>query len=452
MPGGYLHPAVYAPILARDEDLMFLSERGYALIDLVVCNVHSFQETAVRPNITLEEAVEQIDIGGMTLLRIAAKNFARVTVIVDPADYPGVLNQIRTMGKVDGCTRQRLAVKAFDMIRDYDTAIHAYLVKVTDFEPQTDVPELPEVVSLGVKCVRTLRYGENPHQMAGLYTASGEDAPLGGTALSGKELSYNNLLDLDVAWKTAVGFEAPTVVFVKDRTPLGIASASSPVDALSLALAADPVSASGGVIAVNRPVTEVFYGALNSLFIEAVAAPDFSGEAQALFAEKRRNCRLLRIPLRRDIALEFRSVTGGLLIQQSDMGDPPGTTWRVVTKRRPSADELQALRFAWKVVQFVPSSAIVIGTGSVTVGIGGGLPNQLDALRIAVIKAGVRCRGAVLASDAFFPFADVVEEAARIGIRCIVQPGGSIRDQEVIGIADENDMSMVFTGVRHLRH
>lgn len=447
-----LHPAIHAGILARDsaEDMETLRRHNYAPVDLVVCNLYPFQQTVAQQGITLEEAIEQIDIGGVTLVRAAAKNHARVTVLVDPADYPGVLAMLRETGRVNEAMRRWLAIKAFRVTRDYDTAIHAYLVR--QYGPADSAEPLPDVLSLGLTRVEELRYGENAHQRAALYAAEANGSPLGGQLLSGKALSYNNLLDLDAAWRAVGLFETPAVVIVKHLTPTGIATAPTLAEAFPLALASDPVSAFGGVLATNRMVDEAFVEALDTLFVEAIAAPDFSPVAQQMLAEGRRNCRLVRIPERRPEMLEWRSITGGVLVQEADRGDPEGTQWQVVSARRPTSEELQAMRFGWKAVQYVKSNAIVLSTASATVGIGGGLPSRVDATRLALMKAGERARGAALASDAFFPFADAVQLAAEAGVTCIVQPGGSIRDQEVIEAVNAAGMAMVFTGVRHFRH
>ncbi|MBP8974260.1 MAG: bifunctional phosphoribosylaminoimidazolecarboxamide formyltransferase/IMP cyclohydrolase [Anaerolineae bacterium] len=447
-----LHPALHAGILARDtaEDMEVLRRHGYAPIDLVACNLYPFQRTVAQYGITLEDAIEQIDVGGVTLVRAAAKNFARVAVITDPADYLSVLAMLRETGRVSEPMRRWLAVKAFRLTRDYDTAIHAYLAR--ELGP-AESESLPDVLSLGLTRIQELRYGENAHQRAGLYAVEADGSPLGGEVLGGKALSYNNLLDLDSAWRAVTMFDSPAVVIVKHLTPTGIATAETVASAFPLALESDPVSAFGGVLAVNRAVDEAFVEALGSLFVEAIVAPDFTPVAQQLLAEGRRNCRLVRIPEGGPEArLEVRSITGGVLIQEVDRGDPPDTTWQVVSARRPTPDELQAMRFAWKAVQHVKSNAIVLASASATVGIGGGLPSRVDATRLAVIKAGVRARGAALASDAFFPFPDAVQIAAEAGVACIAQPGGSVRDQEVVEAANAAGMAMVFTGVRHFRH
>ncbi len=449
-----LHPAIHAAILARDsaEDMETLSRHQYAPIDLVVCNLYPFQETVAQPEVELADAIEQIDVGGVALLRAAAKNFARVTVLTDPTDYPTVLAALQREGRVAEPLRRRLAVKAFQLTRDYDTAIHAYLLG--EFGPAEEEPAaLPTTLSLGLTRIQALRYGENSHQMAGLYAARSDESPLGGELLGGKDLSYNNLLDLDAAWRAAGAYETPTVVIVKHLTPCGIATAATAAEAFPLALASDPVSAFGGVIAVNRGVDEAFVLAMESLFVEAIAAPDFSPVARQMLGEKRKNCRMLKISARGSGSLfELRSVLHGYLVQQWDMGDPEGTNWQVVSSRRPTSDELQAMRFGWKAVQYVKSNAIVLSTANATVGIGGGLPSRVDAVQLAVTKAADRAQGTALASDAFFPFPDAIQAAAAAGVTCVIQPGGSIRDQEVIEAVNAANMAMVFTGVRHFRH
>ncbi|MCC6805397.1 MAG: bifunctional phosphoribosylaminoimidazolecarboxamide formyltransferase/IMP cyclohydrolase [Anaerolineae bacterium] len=448
-----LHPAVHAGILARDrdEDLEELRAHGFAPINMVVCNLYPFQQTVAEPGVTLQDAIEEIDIGGVTLLRAAAKNFLHTVVICDPTDYPRVTAALADGGQIDLALRRELAVKTFASTRDYDTAIHAFLSQ--DVTTAVISDHLPEQLSLGMQRVEVLRYGENPHQVAAYYSRKASSGPLGGTVLGGKKLSYNNILDLDAAWHAVSSFTEPTVVVVKHLTPCGIATAASIAEAYPAALASDPVSAYGGVIAVNRQVDDAFVSALGSLFVEAIAAPSFTTGAQNTLNEKRKNCRLLQIPAMYDgIDLEVRSVHRGLLVQQPDMGDPEGTSFKTVTKRAPTDAEVEALQFAWKAVQHVKSNSIVLAIRNATVGIGGGLPSRVDAARIAVEKAGERSVGSVLASDAFFPFADGVEVAAAAGVTAIIQPGGSIRDAEVIEAADKANIAMVFTGTRHFRH
>ncbi|MDZ4770405.1 MAG: bifunctional phosphoribosylaminoimidazolecarboxamide formyltransferase/IMP cyclohydrolase [Chloroflexota bacterium] len=448
-----LHPAIHAGILAQDGegDLSELRHHGFAPINLVVCNLYPFQQTVADPAVALQDAIEQIDIGGVTLLRAAAKNFMHVIVLSDPRDYPRLIAAHDRGISVDLALRREFAIKAFAHTRDYDTAIHAYLSR--DLESASVSHELPEHLSVGATRTEILRYGENPHQAAAHYTRQPGAGPLGGTVLGGKQLSYNNILDLDSAWSAVSAFDDPTVVIVKHLNPCGIATATTLHEAFPEALASDPVSAFGGVIAVNRIVDEAFDDALGSLFIEAIAAPGFTPGVQARLAEKRKNCRLLQVPGRVDgTQLEIRSVHHGLLAQEVDMGDPEGTSYRVVTQRQPSDDELATLRYAWKVVHYVKSNAIVLAVGSATVGIGGGLPSRIDSVNIAVQKAGTRAVRSVLASDAFFPFPDGVEAAAAAGITAVIQPGGSIRDPQVIEAADKAGIAMIFTGVRHFRH
>ncbi len=449
-----LHPAIHAGILARDRQADYdeLARHGFAPISMVVCNLYPFQETVAQPGVTLQDAVEQIDIGGVTLLRAAAKNFFRVVTVCDPSDYSRVLASIKAAGDTDLALRRELAVKAFAHTRDYDTAIHAYLTSDITFT-QVDYDTLPQQISLSLHAVSDLRYGENPHQSGAFYARMANESPLGATVLGGKQLSYNNLLDVDAAWRTVSAFTGPTVVIVKHLTPTGIATADTITAAYHQALESDPVSAFGGIIAVNRVVDEAFVQALGTLFIEVIAAPSFTHEAAKLLSEGRKNCRLLQIPHPYDNSmLDIRTVHRGYLVQRMDAGDPEGTVWRTVTKRSPTPEELAAMQYAWKAVQHVKSNAIVIAHAGYTVGVGGGLPNRLDAVQIALNRAKERARGAAMASDAFFPFPDGVEIAIRAGVTAIVQPGGAIRDAQVIAAADEANVAMVFTGTRHFRH
>lgn len=448
-----LHPAVHAGILARNtqQDIEDLKTAGYAPINMVVCNLYPFQDTVAQKGIALQDAIEQIDIGGVALLRAAAKNFFHVIAVCDTNDYAKVIAELKASGTVDIATRRSLAVKAFAHTRDYDTAIHAFLS--TDFVPSLAADTLPQHLSIGMQQVESLRYGENPHQLAGYYSRQVSAGPLGGSLLNGKQLSYNNILDLDAAWRAVGSFQPPTVVIVKHLTPTGIACADTLTEAYPLALASDPVSAFGGVIAVNRIIDDTFVQALGSLFVEAIAAPAFSPTALAQLSESRKNCRLLQVPQMYDgLELEVRTVHRGLLVQRPDLGDPENTVIRVVTERKPTDTELAALQFAWKAVQHVKSNAIVLASGQATIGVGGGLPSRVDAVRLAIAKAGERAQGAVMASDAFFPFADGLEAAADAGVTAAIQPGGSIRDSEVIEAANRAGMAMVFTGTRHFRH
>jgi phosphoribosylaminoimidazolecarboxamide formyltransferase/IMP cyclohydrolase len=441
-----LHPVVHAGILARPDeaDRTELQAHGIDQIDLVVCNLYPFQQTIARPDVSLSEAVEQIDIGGVTLLRAAAKNFGRVTVVNDPADYASIAEELRRDGAVSAERRAELARRAFAHTARYDAAITSYLAGQTD-------QLLPPLLTTTLVKRQAMRYGENPHQAAALYAVDERIGPLGGELLQGKALSYNNLLDLDAAWQAAQAFADPSVVIVKHLSPCGIASADSVANAFAPALASDPVSAFGGVIATNRAFDAPIALALGDLFVEAIAAPGFSPRAREILSS-RRNCRLVEIAAPVALGLELRAVAGGVLIQQRDRGDPADTAWRVVTKRAPGEKELAALKFAWVACQYVKSNAIVFANGAATVGIGGGLPSRVDAVKLAASKAGEQARGAVMASDAFFPFPDGVEAAAEAGVTAVVQPGGSVKDEAVIETADRLGLAMVFTGVRHFRH
>lgn len=449
-----LHPAIHAGLLARDRDSdrAELQAHGYAPINMVVCNLYPFSQTVARPGVTLSDAVEQIDIGGVTLIRAGAKNFFNVVTVCDPFDYARVLAALRAAGEVDITLRRELAVKAFAHTRDYDTAIHAYLTRVAAPVVAEDQP-LPDQLSIAVHKVETLRYGENPHQSAAYYSTLAGEGPLGGILLGGKALSYTNVLDLDAAWRAASSFDEPAVVIVKHLTPCGIAIGQTIAEAFPKALASDPLSAFGCAMAVNREVDEAFVDSLGSLLVDDLAAPSFSQGALTMLSSKRKNCRLMQIPIPYSgIDLEIRSVHRGFLVQHADIGDPDGTQMKVVTQRPPTEDELAAMKFAWKAMQHVKSNAIVIAGKDATYGIGGGVTSRVDAARLAVMKAGERAKGAVMASDGLIPFADGLEAVAEAGVTAVVQPGGSIRDAEVIAAANRYNIAMVFTGVRHFRH
>jgi len=443
-----LHPAIHGGLLARatDSDRADLARLDFDYIDLVACNLYPFEQTIARPGVSLADAIENIDIGGVTLIRAAAKNHERVTLVSDPRDYEGVLQELQAAGRVSDDLRRRLAVKGFALTARYDAAIAAYLD-----------PAGP--LRLTAYPVQSLRYGENPHQAARLYSFEPGGGPLGGVVLQGKELSYNNLLDLDAAWRCAVsaGFAAaPTVCIVKHLSPCGIASAATLAEAYRAAFACDPRSAFGGVIASNRPFDGATAAALGDLFVECLAAPGFTPEAREVLAKKK-NCRLVEMPtLEIQPRYELRTITGGLLKQDVDFGDPAGSEWKVTSRREPTATEWAALRFAWVACQHVKSNAIVLARqapgGAVTVGIGGGQPNRVDCVRIAVERAGERARGAVMASDAFFPFPDSIEVAAQAGITAVIHPGGSVRDADSLAAAEAAGMALVVTGIRHFRH
>ena len=435
-----LHPAIHGGLLARDRDAdrVELTQLGWSPIDLVAVNLYPFETTISKPGVTREDAIENIDIGGVALIRAAAKNSDRVTLVCDPQDYPAVLKHIQA-GGVPLEIRRQLAVMGFRLTAHYDAAISAYL--------SGDGSE-----TLALYPVQALRYGENPHQKAALYSYTPGGTPLGGRVLQGKELSYNNLLDLDAAWRAAACFEKATIAIVKHLSPCGIASGETLEGAYSSALACDPISAYGGVVASNRKVDAATAKAMSSLFIECIIAPGFEEEALKFLANKK-NLRLLDMPdLMIEPDFELRSITRGVLKQSVDFGDPQDTSWKVVSDRQPTGKEWQTLKFAWKACQHIKSNAIVFAQGEATVGIGGGQPNRVDCVRIAIERSGEKARGAVMASDAFFPFPDSVELAANTGITCIVHPGGSIRDAESIAMANTHGIAMVTTGVRHFRH
>lgn len=441
-----LHPAIHGGILARasGKDLEEIESLGYKAVDMVVVNLYPFEKTAADPASSRADIIEQIDIGGVALIRAAAKNHERVTILCDVADYIPLIEEIESAGSVSESTRRRLATKAFAHTSAYDEAIGTWL-------SAGDAAASP---LRGWKA-QTLRYGENPHQSAELYSFEEGQGPLGGRVLQGKELSYNNILDLDAAWHAVGRFEKPAVVVVKHLSPCGIAEsetadASALPETLEKAIACDPVSAFGGVIATNARFTARCAESLGKLFVECIAAPAFDDEALAILAKKK-NLRLV-IPgsgAQRD---EIRTVLGGFLRQDVDAGDPADAQWRVVSGRAPTETELRDLKFAWKACMSVKSNAIVFAKAGATVGIGGGQPNRVDSVRIAAQRAGEKSRGAVLASDAFFPFPDSIEEAAKAGITAIVHPGGSLRDGESIEAADKAGIAMVVTGARHFRH
>ncbi len=435
-----LHPAIHGGILARDipEHVDELTRLGWHLIDMVVVNLYPFEKTIEKPDVTLAEAIEQIDIGGVTLIRAAAKNHQRVILVSDPQDYMQVLNALQSSG-VDDQLRRQLAFKGFRMTTHYDAMIAEYLGGT-------------ETYTLQLYPLQSLRYGENPHQSARVFGYKDGQGPLGGRVLQGKELSYNNLLDLDAAWRAVVSFEKCSVVIVKHLSPCGVASADQQQVAYQRALASDPVSAFGGIVAFNRELDEGTAESVSQLFVECIVAPGFSAGSLEVLAKKK-NLRLLEMPdLKIEPLVEYRSITRGMLQQSVDLGDPEGTQWRVVTEKEPTAQQLADLKFAWKACQHVKSNAIVFAKDEATIGIGGGQPNRVDCVVMAAQRADEKAQGAVMASDAFFPFADSVEKAADAGIVAIVQPGGSVRDQESIDACNRLGIAMVFTGVRHFRH
>ncbi len=454
-----LHPKVHGGILGRrGTDDAVMDEHGIAPIDLVVVNLYPFRETVARPGCTLREAIENIDIGGPTLLRAAAKNHADVTVVVDAADYAGVLDAMAAHhGAVDDALRFRLAAKAFEHTAAYDGAIANYLGARDggDGEPAP----FPRTFNAQFVHVQGMRYGENPHQRAAFYVEhpAGEASVATARQLQGKALSYNNIADTDAALECVKQFaDAPACVIVKHANPCGVAVAGSLLEAYERAYATDPESAFGGIIAFNGALDAATAQAIvERQFVEVIVAPEVSEAAVAVVASKK-NVRLLACgawPAEGAARLDFKRVTGGLLVQDADLA--LHGELRVVTKRQPSAAEMRDLRFTWRVAKFVKSNAIVYGRDGRTVGVGAGQMSRVNSARIAAIKAehaGLEVRGAVMASDAFFPFRDGIDNAAAAGIGAVIQPGGSMRDDEVIAAADEHGMAMVFTGMRHFRH
>jgi len=442
-----LHPAVHAAVLARPkpEDLDELARFGIHPVDLVACNLYRFEEAAAS-GLGWEELVEHVDVGGVTLIRAAAKNSARVAVLTDPGQYPEALRWLRERGEIPPEVRRRWAAQAFLHTAYYDAVIARVLGELAGLEPLGD-----RLVRAWRK-VRDLRYGENPHQRAAVYREplAGRDTLAACEPLGGKELSYNNLLDAHAAWALACEFQQPAAVVVKHTNPCGCAVADTLPEAVAGALRGDPTSAFGGIVACNRAVDRDSAAALQEVFLEVVVAPGFDPDALELL-RRRRNLRLLS-PSADWGELELRTLPGGVLVQEPDrLGwDPAGL--RVVTTRQPTEAEWRSLQFAWTVCKHTKSNAIVLARGTEVVGVGAGQMSRVDSVRVAVQKAGQRARGAVLASDAFFPFPDGVEEAARAGVVAFVQPGGSVRDAEVVAAAEAAGCAMVFTGVRHFRH
>lgn len=448
-----LHPAVFGPILAKREDprhLHQLQDHGMLPVDLVAVNLYPFEAMASK-GMELRTVVEYIDIGGPALLRAAAKNFRHVVPVCEPEDYQPVLDEWRQLGDVSLETRQLLAAKVFQRVSAYDAAIARYL----SFR-QT----MPPWLTLGSRKVSDLRYGENPHQMAALYEdlAWPEHEPSLARIrkVHGKELSYNNLLDADAALALVREFSQPTATIVKHGNPCGLASADDPLEAFNHALEGDPVAAYGGIVAVNREIDARLAQIIASAFFEVIVAPSYTQDALDILTS-RKSLRVLEtgpIPEpRADLATpEVRSIAGGFLVQTRDVISEEEFHPKPVTQRHPTLEELTDLFFAWKAVKHVRSNAIVLAKRQMAVGVGAGQMSRVDAVEIAIRKAGDRAKGAVMASDAFFPFPDSIELAAKAGVTAVIQPGGSIRDRESIEAADRHGMAMLFTGTRHFRH
>ena len=453
-----LHPKIHGGLLAlRDNEghVKSAREHGIDMIDMVVINLYRFEDTVAKEGCPLEEAVENIDIGGPTMLRAAAKNHRFVSVVTDPADYPRIIEEMnQTGGSISEATNFALATKTFQLTARYDGAISNYLGARV---PEGEIKKFPDTFTMQFDRAQDLRYGENPHQDAAFYRE--KNAPVSSIAsarqLHGKELSYNNIMDSDAAWQMACDFDLPTAVIMKHSNPCGAATSDGSLkDAYVKAMATDPVSAFGGIVSFTRPVDKETAQELAKTFLEVIIAPGFDKDALDILTTKK-NVRLLEIPAPaagQPADLDFRRVVGGLLVQERDPGRDDIMKAKVVTRRAPTAEEYQALDFAWRVVKNVKSNAIVFATKDQLIGVGAGQMSRVDSVYIAKMKANLPTQGTVLASDAFFPFRDGVDMAAKAGVTAIVQPGGSIRDEEVIQAADEHGMAMIFTGTRHFRH
>jgi phosphoribosylaminoimidazolecarboxamide formyltransferase/IMP cyclohydrolase len=451
-----IHPRIAAGILAirsKDEHMQALAMHGISTIDMVVVNLYAFAKIAGKQGATVPELIENIDIGGPTLIRAAAKNYEDVAVVVSPEDYSSVLDEMRANeGDVSLAKRWELAQKAFRLTADYDRAISARLAQIEvesgRFADRASV--LPPVLDIRAGLALGLRYGENPHQSAALY--SDRRSGIGGaTQLQGKELSYNNLVDLDAAWQLAMEFDQPASAIIKHTNPCGCAEAGNLADSYRRAFECDPTSAFGSVLAFNRTLDEETAREVAKTFVEAIAAPDYSAEAVSILRAKK-NLRLLKVTNSKQQALVIKSISGGFLAQTADVHRLNRSEARVVTDRAPTEEEWVALEFGWKVVKHVKSNAAVFVRAGLTVGIGAGQMSRVDAVKLGAMKAVLPLEGTVLASDAFFPFPDGLEEAARYGATAVIQPGGSVKDQDVIAAANRLGLAMVLTGIRHFRH
>ena len=446
-----LHPAVHGAILARrdlPQHMSQLSQHHIELIDMVVVNLYPFVETVTKAGVSLDEALENIDIGGPSMIRSAAKNFPSVLVVVDPGDYDAILERLRR-GNIDSGYRKRLAQKAFHHVALYDTAIAQYLNEEV----------FPEEMTIALRKARDLRYGENPHQKAAFYIEQNVRQKLDGLAsleqLGGPEISFNNLLDLDAALSVLADFSDPTIAIMKHNNSCGLASHNDLAEAYRRALTGDPVAAFGGIVASNRTIDLPTAQEIDKSHYDAIVAPEYQKGSLELLRRKE-SLRLAKVaPYRAspsETYLDFRRVRGGLLTQTLDILTEPELKPRVVTKRQPSEAELSDLLFAWKAVKGIKSNAIVVAKDKTLLGMGAGQPSRVVAVELALKRAGDRAKGSVLASDAFFPFSDGPELAIKQGVTAIIQPGGSVRDKEVIELADKYNIAMVFTGVRHFRH
>ena len=453
-----LHPMIHAGILARktEDHLQQLEANGIGIIDLVVVNLYPFKETISKSGVRFEDAIENIDIGGPTMVRAAAKNQERVTIVVNPKRYGEVLEILREKGEVPFGVRKRLAAEAFAHTAEYDQYIANYLEQELDGENASNTEVgLPATLRISAQKAQNLRYGENPQQKAAFYRGAFASGTLAeGHQIQGKELSYNNWVDMDAAWAIVRDFSECSCAIIKHTNPCGTALGKTPLEAYTRALAADPVSAFGGILAFNRVVDGECARELRAHFYEVIVAPEFSPEAREILKEKV-NLRLVVVArgIKNDVPQwKIRSIQGGFLVQEEDAGTVPTTEWKVVTEKKPSMDDLRELDFAWRVVKHVKSNAIVLSKNGQTLGVGAGQMNRVGSVKIALEQAGKEANGAYLASDAFFPFPDSLEEAAKAGIRAVVQPGGSVKDQEVIDAANRLNLIMLFTHRRHFKH
>ncbi|NRD77686.1 bifunctional phosphoribosylaminoimidazolecarboxamide formyltransferase/IMP cyclohydrolase [Bacillus sp. BRMEA1] len=447
-----LNPFIHGGLLAKHDDeghQKQLEEHGIEPIQLVCVNLYPFQQTIEKPDVTVANAIENIDIGGPTMLRASAKNHQYLTVVVDPVDYDTVLTELKATGETTLETRRKLAAKVFRHTAAYDALISEYMTNLAG-------EETPEKLTVTYELKQPLRYGENPHQKAAFYKK-----PLGSkfsiayaNQLHGKELSYNNINDADAALQIVKEFDQPAAVAVKHMNPCGVGTGSNVFEAFEKAFAADPVSIFGGIIAFNREVDAKTAEKLHEIFLEIIIAPSFSEEAVAILTEKKKNLRLLTISFEKENKVEVKMTTveGGLLVQDQDAFSLDNATITIPTKRQPTPEEWDALKLGWKVVKHVKSNAIVVSNKDMTLGIGAGQMNRVGSAKIALNQAGKQAEGAALASDAYFPMDDTVEAAAKAGITAIIQPGGSVRDADSIKKADEYGIAMVFTGVRHFKH
>jgi len=456
-----LHPRIHGGLLARrdlPEHMAALAEHGIGTIDLLVINLYPFAQATAKADCTLDDAIENIDIGGPAMLRAAAKNWQDVGVVIDPTDYPQVLTELKA-GSLQRATKFMLAKKVFAHTAAYDGMITNYLTAL-EAGAENTVPartEYPAVYNLQLVKAQDMRYGENPHQSAAFYA---ERNPAEGTLarwtqLQGKELSFNNIADADAAWECVKTFDAPACVIIKHANPCGVAVGASIGEAYDKAFKTDPTSAFGGIIAFNQPLDGATAQAVVKQFVEVLIAPSISAEAREVFAAKQ-NVRLLEVPISKAMnALDFKRVGGGMLLQSADAKNVAETDLKIVTKLQPTEQQMRDLMFAWKVAKFVKSNAIVFCKDGMTMGVGAGQMSRIDSARIASIKAenaGLTLAGTAVASDAFFPFRDGLDVVVDAGATCVIHPGGSMRDAEVIAAADERGIAMVLTGVRHFRH